>query len=77
MFWFGLAGRAKIGALEARMDRLEGQMRDLDLEVTDALDKLSGIAKRFTGRKGGRPPKNGEEDQLGDQAASFSRHILP
>lgn len=75
MFWLGLAGRAKIGSLEARMEHLETMVKQFDQETTDAIDRLSGIAKRFTGRKGGRPPKNAEEGAE-DGEAPFSRHVL-
>ena len=56
MLWLGLAGRRKIAALEERQELLEKLVRQYDGEVTDAIDRLEGIAKRFTGRKGGRPP---------------------
>jgi len=77
MMWLGLAGRVKIGALEARMEALERQVKQYDSEVTDAIDKLSGIAKRFTGRKGGRPPNasNAEAEET-EPAQQFSRHVL-
>jgi len=79
MLWLGLAGRVKIGALEARMEALERSVKQYDAEVTDAIDKLSGIAKRFTGRKGGRPPReaNGEaEETESADTKGFSRHVL-
>ena len=56
MLWLGVLGRRKIAALEERQERLEQLVRQYDGEVTDAIDRLEGIAKRFTGRKGGRPP---------------------
>jgi hypothetical protein len=58
--------------LELGMKRLEDQFRSLDLEMTDALDKLTGIAKRFSGRKGGRPP-NEEPEQKPE--VPFNRHV--
>jgi len=79
MFWFGLQGRRKIGALEARMDLLEKQVKVYDQEVSDAIDRLAGIAKRFTGRKGGRPPNasNGTSDETETpEQKEFSRHVL-
>jgi len=79
MFWLGLRGRQKIAALEARMDLLDKQVKVYDQEVSDAIDRLAGIAKRFTGRKGGRPPNasNGETGETESPAQdSFSRHVL-
>ena len=73
--WLGLRARRKLEHLELRMQQLEREWRTVDLEVTNHLDKITGIAKRFTGRTGGRPPKepqlpNGEEQsELG-----FNRH---
>ena len=76
MLWLGLIGRRKIAELEARMEVVERTVREADLELTVALDKLTGIAKRFTGRKGGRPlketPENGEEAPV----EAFTRHVL-
>ena len=63
MLWLGLTGRRKISSLDAeiarldeKLDRLAEDFRTLDLEMTSHLDRLNGIAKRITGRKGGRPP---------------------
>jgi len=87
MLWLGLRGRTKIAALEARIEgfeqlveKLQKDFRALDVEMTDQVDRLAGIAKRFTGRKGGRPkdpPPEGDSDAEPEPAAPtgfFSRH---
>jgi len=91
MMWLGLAARVRIGALEKRIselqdsfEKLSKDFRALDVECSDHLDKLAGIAKRFTGRSGGRPPKtpepngdaNREPDSPDVAPAGFSRHVL-
>ena len=86
MFWLGPLGRRKIGKLDAqvaalneRLDKLHEEFRMLDLEMTNQVDRLAGIAKRFTGRKGGRPREtNGEADAEaeGNAQLGFSRHVL-
>lgn len=89
MLWLGLRGRAKIAALEASigqlqegLEKLRKDFGTLDVEMTDHLDRLTGIAKRFTGRKGGRPPANPNDDANGEAEApvqhglGFTRHVL-
>jgi TolA-binding protein len=89
VLWLGVEGRKKISALEMQLAALQDQFeklhqdfRTLDLEVTGHVDKLTGIAKRFTGRKGGRPPAapeaNGdaEGDSESRPPSGFSRHVL-
>lgn len=79
MLWLGIKGRVKLQALEERCERLERQFRDLDGEVTGHLDRLEGIAKRFTGRKGGRPPAEPQEADLYPELAHvdpISREII-
>ena len=62
------------------METLEKQVKAYDQEVSDAIDRLAGIAKRFTGRKGGRPPNapNGEAEEAESpaQTGPFNRHVL-
>ncbi len=73
--WLGLRARRKLELLEMRMEQMEREWRAVDLEVTNALDKFAGIAKRFTGRKGGRPTN--EERESEDQEKllqDFNRH---
>jgi len=70
--WLGIRGRRKIEHLELRMQQLEREWRAVDLEVTNALDKMTGIAKRFTGRTGGRPPKERESEN--GEELGFNRH---
>lgn len=85
--WLGLAGRVKIGALEARcaaleaaLDKMHADFRALDLEMTSQVDRLAGLAKRYSGRLGGRPPNKPDEKTVegGDEATlqAFSRHVL-
>lgn len=87
--WLGLSGRTKIAALEEllailekRLQELEKAFQALDLEMTDRVDRLNGLAKRIQGRKGGRPP-NPPPDGQGDAETpdeplpnGFSRHVL-
>lgn len=58
MLWLGIQGRKKLADLERSVDALEESVHklsqafgSLDLEMTNQVDKLAGIAKRFTGRK--------------------------
>lgn len=90
--WLGLLGRRKIAALEAQVAELEKALHDLaqdfrtlDVEMTANVDRLTGLAKRMQGRKGGRPPAqpqpNGaaEGDSEPESAIGphgFSRHVL-
>jgi len=84
MLWLGFQGRRKIAALEERLEKIEEAFRVLDVEMTNQVDRLAGIAKRFSGRKGGRPPgqPNGEadapasEDGVPTTGMLFSRHVL-
>lgn len=92
MLWLGVLGRRKIAALEARIEGFESALqklhedfRALDLEMTNQVDRLAGIAKRFTGRKGGRPPNPPEAPAEADADAEshplatpngFNRHVL-
>jgi hypothetical protein len=83
MLWLGVSGRRKIADLEERLERVEKAFRTLDLDVTNQIDRLTGLAKRYTGRLGGRPPakQDGEappqsEDGLPTTGALFSRHVL-
>ena len=64
MLWLGILGRRKLAGLDERQERLESAFRMLQLEMTDALDKMDGIARRFTGRKGGRPPSQPSEPEV-------------
>lgn len=87
MFWLGLEGRKRIGKLEEEIQELRRLFRELEIEMVGNIDKLSGIAKRMQGRRGGRPPKDGEgapeegQAQEGEPASPtgtpswFSRHI--
>jgi len=77
MIWLGVRGRAKISALEERMDKLEQDFRSLDVEMTDQVDRLTGLAKRIQGRKGGRPPNRPAEEDVEPEAErpGFSRHV--
>jgi TolA-binding protein len=92
MLWLGVLGRRKLAALEERCSALEQALeeckkgfRALDLEMTDQVDRLTGIAKRIQGRRGGRPPgkedgdrqsetENGSADQ--PSLPFFNRHVL-
>jgi hypothetical protein len=92
MLWLGLTGRRKIASLEAELSALKDDLqklgqafRTLDLEMSSHLDRLNGIAKRFSGRKGGRPPAaqpNGEAEGDAEPDAvpagplGFNRHVL-
>ena len=67
MLWLGLQGRKALAELDERIDRLERSFRDLDGEMTNHVDRWEGIAKRFSGRKGGRPPAAPPSDEF-DQA---------
>ncbi len=73
--WLGIFARRKLELLELRLDRIEREWRETDLEVTNALDKMAGIAKRFTGRKGGRPTNEEVESREQEKLlADFNRH---
>jgi hypothetical protein len=79
MLWLGLRGRVKIASLEKRMEELEKAFRDLDLEMAANVDRLTGIAKRIQGRRGGRPPEGkpeGEAEPELEVPNGFSRHVL-
>lgn len=91
MLWLGLTGRRKIASLEAELTALREQFEKLgkafealDLEMSSHVDRLQGIAKRFSGRKGGRPPAaqpNGEAEGDADShdpapVGGFNRHVL-
>jgi hypothetical protein len=86
MLWLGVQGRKKIaaleellGILEQRLEQLEKAFQALDLEMTDRVDRLNGIAKRIQGRRGGRPPADGDSNAEGPQPEfpnGFSRHVL-
>jgi hypothetical protein len=86
MLWLGVQGRKKIaaleelvGILEKRLEQLEKAFQTLDLEMTDRVDRLNGIAKRIQGRRGGRPPADGDSNAEEAPAAlpnGFSRHVL-
>ncbi len=61
--------------LEMRLEQMEREWRAVDLEVTNALDKFAGIAKRFTGRKGGRPTNEERDSEEQEKLlADFNRH---
>lgn len=90
MFWLGIQGRKKIadlerslGVMEKRLHEVEQAFGALDLEMTDKVDRLNGIAKRMQGRRagplGGRPPaeKNGdaEAENGPTEHTFFSRHV--
>ncbi len=71
----GLRARRKLEMMELRMEQLEREWRAVDLEVTNALDKFAGIAKRFTGRKGGRPTNEERDSEEQEKLlADFNRH---
>jgi hypothetical protein len=79
MLWLGLRGRVKIEALEKRCEELEQGFRALELEMTNAVDRLHGLAKRMQGRRGGRPPNgeakgDAEPDSPETPHGFFSRH---
>ena len=86
MLWLGIEGRRKIKALEERCSALEDalektlkEFRALDLEMASQIDRLTGLAKRIQGRRGGRPPgqQNGEaEPETQDLPLPFNRHVL-
>jgi len=90
MFWLGVRGRAKIAALDrqlaAQAEEIAGlrtAFRRLEIEMSDNLDKLVGIAKRMQGRKGGRPPAllqdeapAPEPDTERTEQLPFSRHVV-
>lgn len=87
--WLGIFGRRKLaaleellGILEKRLDETQKAFNALDLEMTDRVDRLNGIAKRIQGRRGGRPPaqENGdaksEDSPTEEIPLGFSRHVL-
>jgi hypothetical protein len=86
MLWLGLRGRAAIaklndelGVVHKRLDELQKAFESLDLEMTDKVDRLNGIAKRIQGRRGGRPPGDANGEAETGEAPSqlgFSRHVL-
>lgn len=72
----------QLGVVEKRLEELQKAFEALDLEMTDRVDRLNGIAKRMQGRRGGRPPGTPEPAPDGDSQAElplpngFSRHVL-
>lgn len=86
MFWLGLRGRRAIAALQAsveeqdkRHEELLKAFRSLELDMTNQVDRLVGVAKRMQGRRGGRPPgesPNGEAEAEPQGSLGFSRHVL-
>jgi len=87
MLWLGVLGRRKIASLEAAMDeqhkaheQLLQAFRTLEIEMSNQVDRLVGVAKRMQGRRGGRPPgqSNGEaepeSEALPFPGGIFSRH---
>jgi TolA-binding protein len=86
MLWLGLRGRAAIASLnerlallDQRLDELQKAFDTLDLEMTDKVDRLNGIAKRIQGRRGGRPPSEQNGDAESENAPTqlgFTRHVL-
>ncbi len=73
--WLGLRARRKLELLEMRLEQIEREWRAVDLEVTNALDKFAGIAKRFTGRaSGGRPPNKPDSNSEETETPWVNRH---
>jgi len=86
MLWLGLRGRKLIGdlkdelrVLDQRLNETQKAFNALDLEMTNQVDRLNGIAKRIQGRRGGRPPaeQNGNsESEDAPAQLGFTRHVL-
>lgn len=86
MLWLGIRGRRAIAALQASVDEQDKRheellkaFRSLELDMTNQVDRLVGVAKRMQGRRGGRPPDqpaNGEAEPEAQTSLGFSRHVL-